>query len=437
VVRRFANVLIWLALTTEMDGLIFGGKWSTPLTPVSTLLFRTFAYIVPWDVLVLIALGLAWTTGPRKRVEAVTTSMKISVGALFGTWLWGLLNGGSAYQSYYQLHTFVMGLFMTLLVMKTCRSTADVNSLGKVVVLACLYRALTCDVFYLLIAQYLPKEEELAALTDHCDSVLFVAGLFVLVVNALQRRTAAALFWLLLGAIPIVMAIVVNNRRLAWLGVGVGFVLIFILLPPGRPKRRLIWTLLALSPLLAAYVAAGWGNPKGIFKPVGSISTMFGENQDSSSMMRDIENYNLLKTLKANPIMGYGWGREYIEEISAIDISSIFPQYRYLPHNSLLGVVAFTGMLGFWGLWQMVVITVGLHARVYRAADSIVLRTSAMACMVTICIIMLQMWGDIGFNHQMVCVMLAITIGLAARLPVLGKLWPVPEVAPAATPSKA
>lgn len=421
-----------------MDGLIFGGKWSTPLTPISTALFKTFAYIVPWDVLILICVALAYSNAPRRRVPAIASSMKITVGALFGTWLWGLVNGGSAYQSYYQLHTFIMGLFTAQLVMLTLRTVKDVESLGRVVALACLYRALTCDVFYLLIAQYLPKEEELAALTDHCDTVLFVAGFFVFIVNAVQRRTSGAILALVGATGPIVMAIVVNNRRLAWLAFGVGLVIMFILLPWSKGKKRTIWAMVAMSPLIGAYVAAGWGNPKGIFKPVGAISTMFGENQDSSSMMRDIENYNLLQTLKHNAIMGYGWGREYDEQVVAIDISKIFPQYRYLPHNSLLGVVAFTGMIGFWGLWQLVAVTVGLHGRVFRAAKHPVLRTAAMAAILNITVIMLQMWGDIGFNHQMVCVMLALSIGLAARLPLLAELWPTPKVdAPAATPSTA
>jgi hypothetical protein len=131
-----------------------------------------------------------------------------------------------------------------------------------------------------------------------------------------------------------------------------------------------------------------------------------------------------MRTLKWNPVTGFGWGREYIEEVVAFDISSIFPQYRYLPHNSLLGVIAFTGMFGFWGLWQLVVTTVLMHAKVYREARATWAKTAAMSCLAGIAIIEIQMWGDIGFNHRMVCAMLAITVGLAARLPVLTKLWP-------------
>ncbi len=432
--RWIANVLIWIALTAEIEGHIFANKWSTWLTPISTFFFKTILHIVPWDLAVVIVTLLSWQTSTKRRVQPVMQSMKYVVFAMAGSFVWGTLMGGQPYQAYFQTHCFIMGLVVALMVVNTCRTLAHVEALGKVIVFAALYRSLVCVWFYLEVAQHLPKEQELAALTDHCDSVLFVGGLFVLVVNALERRKLGPLLWVLFGTALIGFAIVVNNRRIAWLGVGVGFVLIYLLLPKGKLKKKINWVLLALSPAIIAYVVAGWGNPVGIFKPVGSISTMFGENQDTSSIMRDIENYNLVRTLRWNPITGYGFGRQYIEEVVAFDISSIFPQYRYLPHNSLLGAIAFTGIIGFWGMWQMVAVAVFMHARVYRGSKHPTLRTASMASLVGIVIIEVQMWGDIGFNHQMVTSMLAVAVGLAARMPIMAGVWETPAPAPAPEP---
>ena len=47
-----------------------------------------------------------------------------------------------------------------------------------------------------VVAKSLPVE--LPALTDHCDSVLFVVGLFVLVVNSFEKRTTGAALWAIL-----------------------------------------------------------------------------------------------------------------------------------------------------------------------------------------------------------------------------------------------
>jgi O-Antigen ligase len=436
VLRWIANILIWIALTAEIEGHIFANKWSTWLTPISTLFFKTVLHIVPWDAAVLLVTILTWQRSSKRRVQPVVQSLKYVCMALAGSFVWGTLMGGQPYQAYFQTHCFIMGLVVAVMVMNTCKTVAHVEALGKVVVFACLYRALVCVWFYLEIARHLPKGQEMAALTDHCDSVLFVGGLFVLVVNALERRKLMSLLWVLFGIGLIGFAIVVNNRRIAWLGVGVGFVLIYLLLPKGKLKKRINWVLIALSPAMVAYVSAGWGNPVGIFKPVGSISTMFGQNQDTSSIMRDIENYNLVRTLKWNLITGYGFGRQYIEEIVAFDISSIFPQYRYLPHNSLLGAIAFTGIIGFWGMWQMVAVAVFMHARVYRGSKLPTLRTASMASLVGIVIIEVQMWGDIGFNHQMVTTMLAVAVGLSARLPILADVWPPPGETAAGPPAE-
>jgi hypothetical protein len=123
--------------------------------------------------------------------------------------------------------------------------------------------------------------------------------------------------------------------------------------------------------------------------------------------------------------MGSGWGHEYVEEVRAFDISSIFPQYRYLPHNSLLGMVAFSGMIGFALVWQLVAVAVFMHALVSYGSRDLVLRGAAQSCLVAMMTVIVQYWGDVGFNHLGVNVMMGITLGLAGRLPVLAGQWPL------------
>jgi hypothetical protein len=409
-----ANLLIWLVLTAEVEGITFFGKWTTPLTVVGTFLFRPIAHLVPWDLLVL---GLfVWARpGMRKNLAApLLGSMKLTCWALLGAWVWGVLRGGSAYQTYFQLHSFLMGLLLALMVMAVYRTTADIRSLGTTVVFAAMYRAVVLIIFYFLIARNL--EEEMPTLTDHADSVLFVVGFFIVLVNWMNRRTGSSLAWATGVIVLMSIAIALNNRRIAWLGVGVGLLLIYVLLPPGRFKSKINRTLIYASPLIIAYVVAGWSSKNPVFKPVASISTMFGDNQDTSSMMRDIENYNLLVSLKTNPLLGMGWGWEYVEQIHAIDISEGFPQYRYLPHNSLLGIIAFSGMLWFSGFWQLVPVAAFFHARVWVSARSYVLRVAAMTSLTALTIVVVEMWGDVGFNHILVESVLGLAIGLAARL---------------------
>ena len=437
--RYLVYILVWLGLTAEVEGFIFEREWSTWLTTVGTFMFNGLPvlHMYPWDMLLMLSLIMSQAGGAKGRSTAMTRSIKLTFGGALIGWCWGVANGGSAYQTIFQLHAFIMAIFLALAVMSTCRTVEHVRTLGYVVVFAAVYRAGVLLVFNYTVVRYLPHT--LPTLTDHADSVLFVSGMFVVVINWLERRTIGLALGSVLTTSLMFLAIVLNNRRIGWLDVGMGGLMVYLLLPPGKSRTAITRTLIGLSPAIAAYISVGWGHPTGIFKPVGSISTMFGENQDTSSIMRDIENYNLIKSLKTNILFGLGWGNKYVEELVAYDISGIFPQYRYLPHNSMLGVVAFTGMIGFFYIWQIVPVSLYLHTRVIRATRHPVLRVAALSSVVGIATVLVQYWGDVGFNHLGVNVMFGVSIGLAGRLPGLAGVWahekPPPVQAPVRAPA--
>ena len=425
VARRFAYVLVWLALTAEIRGITFEGKWETPLTPVSTAIFTGLPVIhFPlWDLMLFAttAIALAQPSARKGRVSPLLKSIRFTLLFVAGAWVWGVVvQGGSAYQTMFQLHQFVIGMVVAHMLMATCRTLRHIETLGKVVLYAALYRSFVLLTFYVLVARHL---EELNALTDHQDTALFVSAVIILVAYAMHRRTLGSAVRASLAALPILLAIHLNNRRLAWAAVLAGLVLTYALIPKDKFKRRMNTFLLVVSPLLAVYVAVGWGQPVGIFKPVGSISTMFGEHQDSSSVMRDIENYNLTKTLKTNPLLGTGWGHEYHEFVVAYDISAGFSQYRYMPHNSLLGVLAFSGLIGFAGTCQVFSVATFLLMRAYRVARTPGACTAALVGISALMVCVLEMWGDLGFNGITTNVVTAIGLAGAGRLPALVGAW--------------
>jgi hypothetical protein len=426
--RRFAYLLVWLSLTQEVEGEIFAGLWRTPLTAVDTFLFRgaPIVHIFPWDALVLGTLALTWSQSRKNRVVPLLKSMRVTFAFIALVWLWGVVvNNGSAYQTIFQLHSFVVGLFTAYMLMATCRTVAHIAGLGKVVVWATIYRSILLLVFYFAVAQY--QSPPLATLTTHSDSALFASGLLILVIDAFERRSPKSILWALFGLIVVGSAIQLNNRRIAWLGVVVGLVFLYVTMPKDRVKRRIRTVLIALAPLFAVYVAVGWGHPTGIFKPVGSISTMFGSNQDTSSMMRDIENYNLMQTLKTNGFLGVGLGNEYREIISALNIGQLFPQYRYMPHNSYLGLLAFSGWIGFTGITQLLIVMAFFLARAHGVARTPATRTAALGSLVNLVMFLLLAWGDVGLQGIPENTLLACSLAVAGRLPPLVGVWPWPD----------
>lgn len=420
--RRVSFFLVWIALCAEMEGDCFGGKWETPLTAISTFVFTPIPGLKfpPWYLAVIATWAWATTSKASRggRAQTLATSMRISLGAIAMMVVWGAVTGGDVRQMTWQLHGFLMGFMTALMLTATCTTVEHYVSLGKVFVFSAIYRAAVLLVFWFSVGRDLVPQ--LVTQTTHADTTLFVSGLLILGINALERRTLRAVFAAVVAAVPIALAIRYNNRRLAWLSLLMGMVVVYVMLPKGKMRRRVNYALAIAAPLLVAYIAAGWGRSEGIFKPVHALSTMMGEHEDASSETRNIENYNLVMTLKSNPLLGSGWGHEYQEVSVAYSIKEMFEQYRFIPHNSVLGVLAFTGLAGFTGIWQLFPVSAFLLAHTYRATIDPRVRIATLSAFVGLVVFVLQMWGDMGMGTIPSDVLFGASIAVAARMPLLG-----------------
>lgn len=271
----------------------------------------------------------------------------------------------------------------------------------------------------------------------HSDSVLAVIVLLVCIVMIYERPSLRS--FALTGVVfPVVMlGMIVNNRRLAI--VSLVMALFFIYLVADRfLKRRVHLTLTALAPVFCVYVLAGWNSDAVWARPVQTIKSVT-EAKDSSSQTRDVENYNLTVTMKRNPILGSGFGHEYVEFVKMHDISEAFEGYRYVPHNSILGLLGFTGAIGFAGIWLAFIAGVFFAARTYRFA-----RTEAerLLCLVTIGAIVthgVQAFGDMGVHSWMAGLCTSSLMGLVGVAAVRTGAWrdgPGDPPAPAEEPER-
>ena len=222
--RRLTFLLIWLALTSEVKGEIFENKWETPLTWLGTAIFPPSPVKLPlWDIALLAVLvfALGAKGASKDRAKPVVRSMKVALLAISGIWVWGVVRGGDIRQTMWQLHPFVISMTLAFLVSATCRTAKHIETLGKVVLFAAVYRAFVLIIFYLTIARDI--QPPLAVMTTHADTVLFVTGMLVVIANAIERRKLMAFVWMIACCVPLALAIKWNNRRLAWLSLMVGF----------------------------------------------------------------------------------------------------------------------------------------------------------------------------------------------------------------------
>jgi hypothetical protein len=422
VLCRVLCVLLFVGWTgewpLEFDQVLYCGLWRSPFQVLGPLFVSLPGInLTAWHLMVmaLAPVCVLWPLGPRRRARALDVAILVSLASVTVTYLWGWLRGGSAYNAYFQLWRFLVALLFGLMLHATIRSSRDLKAVGLTVLTAALVRGTLAMYFHWAIVDgkiYPPPPY----MTTHDDTLLFVAGVVIVMAWALARGTWRASLTAVLVSAHLLYAITLNNRRLAWIELVLVLVVVYALLFD-RGWRVHRWVLFA-APLMLVYLAVGAEQPGAFFAPARALATA-GSNEDASSLARQEEVRNLLYTLSysGNPILGTGWGVHYQKVTSVYaNFGSEWWQYAYTPHNSLLGVAVFGGLVGLCGIWSVVPISAFLATRGYRGATHPVDRAGAMA---TVCILPAygaQCYGDIGFQSFTCGLILGVSMAVAGKV---------------------
>lgn len=411
-------------LTAEFSGATYEGHWSTPWHFATEWLMGPVPGIRLWwfDCIAIVVLLYARTQRGAQtgRTKPIQTALYTTVGTIFAWAVLGALRGGSVLDMRLQVHVFVMLCVASSMYANVLRTPEHFRMMGKTIVYAALFRAAMMLTFYVTVMRTL--NEHIETVTDHGDSITFVLTIVIVAAEAIHSRDRKATTRALLVTGVMLWCIQTNNRRLAWLGLIGSMLIIYFLLPIGPVKRKIHRRLAMAVPVILVYVAVGWSSPTGVFKPIASLKSMNDAN-DPSTESRNLENLGLVVTLQGGPISGTGFGQKYTEVSNAL-AAVAFPQYRYVPHNSVLGLAAFTGMLGFIGIWMVFPVSAFAAARAYSFARAPPEKTIAMVALCQIFIHINQMWGDIGMLSFQGMTVTSCAIAAASRMAGQTGAWP-------------
>jgi O-antigen ligase/polysaccharide polymerase Wzy-like membrane protein len=439
---RLICVLLFLAFTAEApnDTVIYEGHWRSVFEVFGPLFASVPGiFLTPWQmIMVALAPVCVLRSGSlRSRSLVMDAAVLVSLASVALTFLWGISRGGSAYDAYYQLWRFLLGLLAAVMVVAVVRRPRDLKAIGFTVVAAAIARSLLCIYFYWEYVQPGRVKPLPIYMTTHDDSLLFIAAILVLLTYALARQKASMWAFALPVFGLVFYAIVLNNRRLAWLELVLVLALVYLLLPKDRVRRRVNAFLVVAAPVILLYVAVGWGREGAIFEPVRALSTS-GSDNDASSLARLEEIRNLMYTLSVsgNPVVGTGWGVPY-KQVTSIytHFGKSWTQYGYTPHNSLMGVVVFSGFVGLFGIWGVVPVTAYLAGLGLRGARGPAERAGAMTAAALLPAYGVQCYGDIGFQSVTCGLLLGIAMGVAATTSVWATR-PVPAAVPRPEPRR-
>lgn len=403
----------------EIDTVLYLGKWRS----IFGLFGPLFAPVpgislFPWQILLFALVPFCLSTsGSRRHAREMDRAIFVSVACVGVVFLWGLLRGGSAYFAYYQIWRFLAALLIAYMLMSLVRSERDLVTLGRIVVLAALIRATLCIYFFwtYIYGKVFPLPEWI---TNHDDSMLWVVGTLITVTWACFKGGKTTWIIAVLVVSCIFYAIVLNARRIAWVELGLSLPLIYVLIGPGPVRSRINKWALRAAPLVVIYFVAGLGSDSGVFAPVHALMTT-GSNYDPSSLTRQEEARNLLHTLVdiGNPIFGTGLGRPYDKAESYwSNYDAAWVLTLYTPHNALLGLAAFTGLVGIIGIWGVVPVGAYLAARGWWGSADRVPRAAAMVALSSLTAYSVHCYGDIGLQSFAGCLIFGAALATAGKV---------------------
>lgn len=349
--------------------------------------------------------------------------------------VWGIARGGDVRQSVWQIRYLLWVPLLSTLAMLVVRTLQHVTEIAFVLSGVAVLKALIGTYVYWWSLRHghgVPH-----SVTSHADTMLFSVVVAIWTAVLVMRPSAGRLLVGVPTLVAMVIAIVVNNRRTAYVSVGLAMLLL-LLHVPRRTLRRALLLLAAASPLLVGYMLVGKSRSGGVFAPAAAIWSVT-KQEDGSSDSRDVENYNLTLTLRGNLPLGSGFGHMYDEGPAAYDLTDVFAQFRYVAHNSILWLLAILGPLGFAVLWLPIAVGTYFAALTHRFAEAAArphtVRIAAYVVLATLAAYQVQAYSDMGTQGWTGTTLVALAMATTAVLVQLTGVWPTaatrrrPEVA--------
>jgi hypothetical protein len=398
------------------------GNWSPPWIFLSGALYRNLEPL-PVCLLDLLAVGCAIRGLFHVRTESklrigreriFARIVAIPIATLAFTFVSGVLRGGDLKQAVYQGRTlFWIPCFA--IAIATVGDMKFLRQLKNVLFIAVCIKASTGLWVYATV-NVVDKKRPLDFVTTHADSVTYAMVVAVIIAAWVVGAEKRVRRWHGTTLVFALIGLYTNQRRIAF--VGIAFALFIIYLDISPERRRVInktasrFTVPFVVYMLVAFTGVSRAP---IFRPALSLRSVVIQDDDSSST-RDIENFNLFVTYRTNPLIGTGFGHEYIELVPADYIGDVFEQYRYLPHNSLLGLWAYGGMVAAIGYYTMFPAALYLGLRATKRRYTKERWMFSMLGASGIATVLIQGFGDVGFHDQMVGLLGGIAVGVCGAL---------------------
>jgi hypothetical protein len=345
----------------------------------------------------------------------------IAAGTLGVAFTLGVMQGGDFKVALWEVRALAYLLGLAWFVPQLVEKREDLVLILSVMVLALaaksvqgLYR------YFFVLRMELDLRETFMA---HEDPVMIVPLLFLLAA-LYYYRSAPVLERILVASAPFMFAaLVLTQRRVAYVGLAVCSVY-FMTTLSSIARRRILRVALPFLLVVTAYVAAFAGSSSPFGRPIQRALSLF-DPTNTSNLYRVVELENLRYTVQAHPWgVGFGHPYEIVRGMPKLD----FPLVEYIPHNEVMWIWVKTGTLGFILIMFFFARIVAEAAWTYRHLRDPLLRAVATIIPVAIVNQLIASSYELQLTFARNMIYLGTLIGLLGPLQMWGGLVRRPTV---------
>lgn len=266
---------------------------------------------------------------------------------------YGLARGGNLVIALWEARAIYYLLAMLILTGNLIKTRAHANILFWIITVALFLKGISGVVYAATVLQWdIGSVERIA---EHAMSMHF-NFFFVLMIAAWLYRDALPRRLLMpLMSAPVLFSFFANHRRAGFLTLGIAVLLIVLLLY--RENRKLFFAITPTSTMaFLVYLVVFWNNNGSIGIIARAVRSVVGQptlRDAASNIYRDLENLNIMFTIKQVPLQGVGFGQKFYIPYAMPDIST-FAWWEYITHNSIMWVWMQIGAGGFFALLLLV-----------------------------------------------------------------------------------
>lgn len=382
-----------------------------------------------WFTANLLELIIAWTAlalwlRERKahplRLGRIGGPMLLFLAAVVFSWGFGLLGGGEWKVSLWEIRALFYMVACYFLAVNLIRTPGQVRIIGGIVVVMIGIKAL--QGLYRYLVPFHGNLTDVYAITGHedalfLDTLLLLAAAFAIYGGPIRRRILA---W---GLAPFALfTLFATRRRAAIFALLIGGVALLLTLPPA--KRALLPRLLVPLFLVGLlYVGAFYNSDATIAKPIQLVKSLYqpSDARDASSNeYRVSEQYNVIRTIRHNPVLGVGFGRPYEMLVALPPIP--FPLRDYIPHNEILWVWLKMGTVGFAVFWLLIAACLVQGSLVLRRLRDPYFQALAAMILTLVVMQVVIAYADLQLTFYRNMVYLGLMLGVLMRLDLLDPL---------------